>query len=129
MRISVALRICGPDLSPESVTRLLGASPTEQHRTGDENRGPSGRIYSPFSSGLWSLESDLNDEASFSEKIMNILDRVDSTRLKELIATDARVDLFVGIFLNEEPSNVLLNSETSQRVGDIGLAVDIAIYP
>jgi len=129
MRTSVALRVYGPTLDPEDVTRTLGTHATELHKAGDERSGANGRVYSPFRGGLWSLESGLRETAPLSEHVDNILDRIDSARLRELVTDGTRVDLFVGVFADEEPCNVQIKPETCERIGALGIPLDISIYP
>jgi Domain of unknown function (DUF4279) len=129
MRISVALRVHGPQVDPKSVTAVLGVHPTEQHKAGDRRTGREGRSYDVFTSGLWSIDSDLPDSASLSEQVLNVLKRVDAAKLKRMAATDVQIDLFVGVFLHDEPSSVLVTSTAAEKIAALGIPLDIAIYP
>jgi hypothetical protein len=129
MKMSVALRVYGPQVDPGAVTAALGVQPKEQHRAGDQRRGNQGRTYDPFTSGLWLIESDLPGTVSLSEHVLNLLNRVNSTKLRTIAGMDVYVDLFVGVFLHDEPSSVLLTPAAAETIASLGIPLDIAMYP
>ena len=130
MKITASLRITAIDLDPLMVSRVLGVDPSYSHRRGDAHEGRAGRRYAPLAEGMWSLQSPVPDDEPIDAHIMSILAMVETSKLAVIQAHGHRVDIFVGVFLDDfEPVGLRLAGNTLERLGEIGATVDIAIYP
>lgn len=120
--VRTSIRIAGPDVDPDRITALLEVVPTQAHRRGDPNttlsKCASVLRYSPFSSGIWILES--SGEVSVDAPVEAHLDwaehfiRQRREKIVSLQHEGFAVDVFVGCFTSN-PS--------------LGLVVDLAQYP
>jgi Domain of unknown function (DUF4279) len=127
---SVAFRVKSTDLDPQDVTNALGLEPSKSHKRGDAHRGPSGKRYSDFSGGLWSLKSPLAASASLDEHLLALLDQLGSraATIREL-TVDYRIDFFIGVFGNGLGNFVFsISGEVLQSVAKLRVTLDFDVY-
>jgi hypothetical protein len=53
--ISITLRLLGPRLDPEQITKMLGVSPDRNHKLGDAHKLPDGKVIHR-KTGLWAMK-------------------------------------------------------------------------
>lgn len=55
--VDATFRIVHNDLDPSVITRLLMIDPDHTHKKGDSNIDKKGRVFSPYSTGVWLFSS------------------------------------------------------------------------
>lgn len=128
-RTSVALRVHGTNLDRDVLNARLGRDATHFHKSGDIRVGASGREYSAFREDLWEWESQAEHHGNASEDIATLLSNVDHDGVKALISEGCIIDIFVGIFLDEELAGVSLSPMLMLELGRLGIIVDLSLYP
>jgi hypothetical protein len=118
--VTASLAITGPDLDPDRITALLGASPDQSRRSG--GTGPR---------GLWSISTKdrISQTDEISTHIRSLLDRVtvDPDAWDELTqAYKCRV--FVGWFLVRMNEMISIDPELLGRLANLGLTLDFDVY-
>lgn len=129
-RFDVSFRIMGDELDPDWVSRVLKLKPTEAHRKGDARIAPAGRNYSPFSEGLWCLNSKAKESAPLGEHLEGLLREL-SPRKKDLSALRKKgfhQDIFIGVFSKDGNSEFAIPLEMLKRLQELELEVDFDIY-
>ncbi len=127
-RTTATLRICGDDVHPAEITRLLGFPPTHARRKGEVWTGKrTGRKYAA-PTGQWNLESPPG-KGDLDEHVRWLLDAVNS----DLAAWDSlrsrfEAELFCGLFLEEENRMTGLSAATMAELGKRGIALSLDIY-
>jgi hypothetical protein len=121
----------GPELDPDEVTRLLGIEPEYAHRRGDANAGKGGRRYADYPEGMWKISSAEGEEATVEEHLLALLERIEPGRagLARCQEQGLRTDVFVGYFAQGEPGGFGLAPETSRRLGELGVRLEVDYYP
>jgi hypothetical protein len=129
--VSAALRVMKSDLDPDEVSKYLDLSPDHAHQRGDPHLGREGRRYADFTEGLWELRS-AGGESSLLSEVRSLLDRLKGREaaLRQLLELGYRLDIFVGIFGSEEaPLGFSIPADLSAALGDLGLDLELDIYP
>jgi hypothetical protein len=99
-----AFRIIGDDLDPDYISSLLGITPDHSHRKGENNtrKTDSGKIIlgPRYKTGLWNINSSLDETSSLEEHLISILDRIENVgdKVAQLSVEGYRVDIFCGYF-------------------------------
>ena len=126
-RCTVSLRLFSDDLDPAAISALLHAQPTMSHRKGDVLRSKRGdRV---CKRGRWILRCEGDPGATLAELIDQLLDQL-TPELAAWSSLSARcdMDLFCGLFLEEENRGLTLPASTLQRLAERGLALGLDIY-
>ena len=123
----VTLRIGG--VEPERVTQLLGLTPTKSIRKGEPRVGRSGRRYADQPDHIWLLEEERASSGELSVALAKLL-RDLGPRAEQLraVASEARVDVFVGVFPLEANLGLSLDSAVLLDLGRLHLNVELDIY-
>lgn len=117
----VSLRIFGDTLDPKEITNLLKCEPTIARCKGDII--PKYNLVAK--EGCWILESRLPNDDKLEDKIIDLFEQMtDDCDVWENLASQFRVDMFCGIFLQEfnrgfdlSPKVVKLLSKREIRIG------------
>ncbi len=129
-----AFRIMSDELVPDEISKLLNIEPTLSHKKGDHHIGHTkkGKIveYSPFDKGLWALESELQNDVSFEDHVMNILDKLEPSQnsLHELFKRGYKFDLFCGVFSNSVQAGLEVDHMLMQRLSNLHISLGLDIY-
>lgn len=131
MKTKASFRVMGPELDPDEVTRLLGFAPDYAHRRGDANLGKAGRRYADFPEGMWKISSFAGEEATVEEHLLALLERIEPGRagLARCLELGLRADVFVGYFACGGLGGFGVGPETSRRLGELGVQLELDIYP
>lgn len=123
----VSLRIYGADLDPEAITRLMGLRPTHSHRRGDAR--PSG-LPTPYSQGVWHLQSDIGSQASLEEHLEWVISRLAEREavLREISLLGLEVDLFVGVLADDSNVGFSVSPKPLAEFARLGVALDFDVY-
>lgn len=119
------LAIYGDDLDPDTVSDLLGCSPSRAHRKGDRKTVTS----VPFRSGAWLLTVEARSPEGPAEAIVNLLARfpAESGFWQRIIAV-YDVSICVAIHTSGWNRGFCLPAGLLSRVGQIGVPIDVDLY-
>lgn len=122
------LRFFGDDLDPDEISTLLGATPTDAHRKGDELVGPPGKVRIA-KTGSWRLRATRREPEDLEAQIFELLDRL-SQNLDVWRDLSARykTDLFCGIFMGSSNDGLPLSPKALLALGQRGIALGLDIY-
>jgi len=117
------------------ITEMRGIEPDAFHRKGDPNTSISkkGKMieHSPYSSGLWSINSTVTEDALIEDHIKSLILLLEpsSGKLEELQKRGYRMDLFCGLFAQgcHQPG-LEIGANTLKRAGDLNLKIGICFY-
>lgn len=123
----VTLRFFGEDLEPDTLTALLGCSPTHAVRRGDPfpKIGCSQRARM----GSWRLAGPTESGKSLDQQIMDILCRVNSDlSIWKQLSEKYDADLFCGLWLNDANRSTKLSPRVTKEISARGLELNLDIY-
>jgi len=131
----VSLRICDNDLDPLEITEMLRVEPDAFHKKGDPNMQISKKgkqmEFSPYNSGLWSINSKEMDSATIGVHIKALLLILEPLKneLSILHNRGYKMDLFCGLFAQgcSQPG-LELDASLLRRVGELNLRVGMCFY-
>ncbi|HLF77099.1 MAG TPA: DUF4279 domain-containing protein [Dehalococcoidia bacterium] len=122
----VSLCLDGEDLDPEEITRLLGTTPDDSHKKGDQRY--SWRTNLRWTSGHWSIDVRSGAPDEIGNAIADVLDRIAHPGALPDLAAHYKPTLRIGIFLEAENRGFDLSPSLVERIGSYGLALDFDIY-
>ena len=128
---SASFRIMGGDLEPSEVSRCLALEPDEAHRAGDPRPSSSGRTYSAYSEGLWSLDSGIDPRMPPGDHAAGLLARLEGRgqALRQIKESGYEIDLFVGVFGNGTGNlGFSVDSKTMMALAELGIALEVDVY-
>jgi len=135
MKSKVSFRIGSDELDPNVITTTLGIEADNAHRKGDPNTALSkkGKLikYSPFSTGLWCIESKENEYAVLDHHIKSLLSLLVPMKahLIEMQKKGYKMDMFCGVFTHEAcQPGFLLSPSVMLQLGELGIELGICIY-
>jgi hypothetical protein len=124
---TVSLRLFGDDLDPAEVTTLLGTQPTEARKKGEII--DQSRYHLQARTGSWILRSRLDRSTLLAKQIEALLDLVTSDiEVWRKLTNRYSVDLFCGVFLDEDNRGFDLPSQLVVRLAERGLSIGVDIY-
>ncbi|MDX1711624.1 MAG: DUF4279 domain-containing protein, partial [Rhodovibrionaceae bacterium] len=128
-RTTVTLRIFGPGLEPERVTRLLGHSPSAAEREGEAVADPGAGAHGKTPHDSWQLSVEPRSPGDLDGRIRDLLAGLsaDLDVWAELAAA-WRIDLFCGLFLADANEGLPLSLETLRMLAERGIALELDIY-
>ena len=122
------LRIMGDSLIPEEVTSLLGATPTEAQRKGQELQGPSG-ISRTAKFGMWRLRAAETTPGDLDAQVQEILAQVtDDFTVWNRLALQFDIDLYCGWFMERENEGLGITASTLRELGARSIELSLDIY-
>ncbi len=123
----VGFRFIGPAVDPEGLTRLIGVSPTDSHRSGQPMLKRHDRTYG---TGFWGIESGLPPTAPVEDHAARLLDLLEphAGALRGLAASGLIGEFYCSYFIEETEGTVDLSSSTLARIGSLPARLLIAIY-
>ena len=125
----VALRVVGPDLNPEEITRLLNCAPSYSHRNGDIQIGKHTGTKVVKKSGLWRVNFEKKMPAELDTKIQYLLGSVtDDILVWNNLAGRFSIDMFCGLFLNRTNEGCNISPKTLLELGKRGIELSLDIY-
>ena len=126
---SVALRISGDNLSPDEITRLLGASPSYSRTKGERLVAPhTGRVrIAKF--GSWHLRAVDQEPEDLNGQVHEILGQLTSDlAIWQKIADQYDVDLFCGLFMSSWNDWLNISPQSLSALGARGIEITMDIY-
>lgn len=124
-RIHVTLRVHGPELDPDEVTKLLRIAPRESWRRGEK---PTPRS-APAKFGMWRIDVDEQDPPHFEGVALKLLEKLtpDLTVWHQL-AERYEIDLSCGLWLDGWNDMFSIEDKLVQALADRRLAIVFDIY-
>jgi len=135
IKYSVCFRILDDMLDPSEITGMLGITPDRSHRKGDPNTSISkkGKLihYSPFSKGVWIINSKEDEFAILEHHVKSILLVLYPLKgeLTELAKRRYKMDMFCGAFIHDvDQPGFELNPNVLQQLGELNISLGMCIY-
>jgi Domain of unknown function (DUF4279) len=124
------IRVMGPDVEPDEVTRLLGLAPYRAHRAGATNIGRSGRRYADFHEGNWMYQTTLPRTASVDEQLQALVDLVlaREAAFVQLRARGHRLDLYLSVFEFAPDQGFTFPHQLLHTLGRLGFDLQFDLY-
>jgi hypothetical protein len=125
--VDLVFRLIGESVDPARITRMTGIEPSKAHAKGDPIPGTAGGLRQ---SGLWLLESRLDEQESLPRHLAAMLDTVDSIAdaVRFLQAEDVRAEVMVGVFLYGRPLYVPVEAGLLAKLGSLGINLELHVY-
>jgi hypothetical protein len=122
------LRFFGDDLNPDEISTLLGATPTDAHRKGDELVNSSGKVRIA-KTGSWRLRATRREPEDLEAQIFELLDQLSQNLdVWSDLSIRYKTDLFCGIFMGSSNDGLPLSPKALLALGQRGIALDLDIY-
>lgn len=121
------LRLFGDDLVPDSVTALLGATPTESCHIGQQLVGRTGRVRIA-KTGSWRLNAVRREPEDLEAQVFEILDKLTKDLSVWESLSQFGPNLFCGIFMDSSNDGLPLSGKALFALGQRGIALDLDIY-
>ena len=128
-RTKASLRLFGDDLIPEEITELLGYPPTNCQFKGEVIVGQNTGRSRTARTGSWRLHAAESEPGNIDEQIVEIFSKLtNDLGIWEDIASKYTVDLFCGLFMNEEMEGQDISSDSLLRLGQRKILIGLDIY-
>lgn len=128
-RSAATLRIIGDDLVPDEITRLLGASPTHAQTKGDKIVGKNTGNERIAGFGMWRLQASDCKPEDLDGQIRFIFNQLtDDLAVWKSLASQYKMDLFCGIFMECFNEGMELSPESLLVLGSRGVKMDFDVY-
>ena len=126
---AAALRVIGDSLVPEEVTQLLGTQPSKTRTKGEQwTESKGGRVHTA-KSGSWCLDASGCEPANLDRQVEEILGKLTGDlNVWSGIGQRFRMDLFVGLFMEEGDKGLSLAPQTLAALGLRGVELVLCIY-
>lgn len=122
----VSLRICGDNLDPDEITRLLGASPTDACRIGDAI--PRRTHTFTAKSGFWSISTERSTR-DIEEQLTELFAKLNSDpAVWSSLTSRYDADLFCGVFLSWFGHGFSMSPTLHRLLADRNLLITFDIY-
>ena len=135
VKYDVCFRIADDGLDPLEITAMLGIAPSKAHKKGDPNTSTTKKgktiEFSPFSTGVWLIHSDVGEHADLEHHIRNLLFQLYPLKaeLAELSQRKYRMDMFCGAFIYEaHQPGFDIKSDVLLQLGELNIAIGLSIY-
>jgi len=134
VEFKVSFRICDDKLNPLEITELLGITPDLAHRKGDPNASISKKgkliVYSPFSTGLWSIHAKEESNTDLEQQIKSLLSVLYPLKdsLLKLSRRGYKMDIFCGAFTDASVFGFEIKPDTLLWLGELNIKLGLDIY-
>ena len=123
------LRIAGDYLIPVQITKLLGCEPDFSHAKNDEieiNNTGNTRI---TNIGMWQIRTKRLKPENIDAQISEIFNKLSpDLSIWKSLNNKYKIDLFCGIFMNEDMEGMSLSPVSLKILSDRGIRLDLDIY-
>ena len=126
-RSRASLPFFGEDLVPEEITALLGATPTESCRKGDDISRRAGALRIA-KTGSWRFHATERVPGDLDAQVSEILDQLTPDLGVWASLSRYEPDLFCGIFMASSNDGLPLSAKALLALGERGIALDLDIY-
>jgi Domain of unknown function (DUF4279) len=123
-KTAASLRLFGDDLNPDEVTRLLGKEPDVAERKGDVRTSGS-----TVRRGRWSVKVGRRAPGDLDGQIAELLaGTTEDLAVWQRLTSVYAVDIFCGLFLEQENEGVDVSPRTLRMLGERGIKLQLDIY-
>lgn len=128
-RSLATLRLFGDDLIPEEISAILGASPSDSYRKGDQEIGKvTGKIRIQ-KTGSWRLCAEAREPEDLNAQILEILAKLSlDLNVWKALSSRYEVNFFCGLFMGGSNDGLLLSVDTLQALAVRGIKLGLDIY-
>ena len=124
----VTLRISGDDLKPDVVTTKLGCFPSKSQTRGEVISTPAGKKRTA-TFGMWRLHAEVQKPGDLDVQVSEVLERLtNDLDVWSELSKKYKIDLFCGIFMNEEMEGISVNPDSLLKLGERNILLDLDIY-
>ena len=128
-RATLCLRVCGDDLDPDVVTRLLGHAPTRLQRKGQQVLSSAGDTKRIARTGSWLLVRPVSHDRTLDDEIGSLLDSLpQESQVWSALSERYRVDLICDVFVRGVNRGFELSSRVLELIGRLGIALGVDIF-
>lgn len=128
-RAKATLRVIGDDLDPTEISRLLGCTPTDSHRKGDNINKPEATRTRAARSGLWALETKECSPSDIDAQFQSLLACVtDDLSVWSALAKHYKLDIICAWFMEEGNEGEDISAKTVQALSERKIALSIDIW-
>ena len=125
----LCLRVCGDDLEPDEITRLMGHAPSRSQRKGQSVQNSSGQVKRIARTGSWLLDHPLGAEATIEEGVESLLSGLPSDdRMWAALGQRHRVDLLCDVFVRGVNRGFVLPPQVLGLLARRGIALGVDIF-
>lgn len=125
---TATLRFFGDDLVPETLTALLGVTPSEASVKGQEIVGRSTGVVRIARTGSWRLNSERREPEDLESQVFELLGQVtDDLSVWECLSR-YKPNVFCGIFMAGSNDGLPLSARALLSLGQRGIALNLDIY-
>jgi hypothetical protein len=125
----VGLRFFGDDLDPDSISALLGASPTSSAKKGEDRVSGDGIKRGIERTSRWLLAAPRRTPGDLDSQIVELLSLLTSDLAVWRQLTDRfSADLYCGLFMSESNDGLELQPQTLAMIGLRGLSLELELY-
>ena len=91
----------------------------------------SGRRYADYTEGLWAIDSSVDETHAIDAHLEALVTKLWKYRdlLQEFRNRGYKIDIFVGIFGIDDNMGLVLNNALLRRVMQLGVDLDLDLYP
>jgi hypothetical protein len=126
-RSVASLRICGDQLDPDEISRLLGGFPTLSYRKGDVKKSKIRDIVRK--SGAWMLNATDREPEDLDAQVEEILGQLtQDLAVWVSLSKNHRMDLFCGFFMEQTDEGVEISTQTLKALGERGIKLGFCVY-
>jgi hypothetical protein len=129
---SITLRICGDNLIPSTITKIMGIEPNLSHKKNETIYDKDGNIVRRARTGQWHLEykKSMTDEWDCNYAIIDFMKTIKISDLEwKKITKEYMVDLFVCLYMKENRNKGFqLEPELMCSLGEKGISLGFDIY-
>lgn len=129
--VTIEFIICDPNFNPDSVTKLLGISPTTYTIRGSMRNCK----FSPAIETTWCLRHSINSLNNLDHQVRQIINRIENKlnillTFKEENDIDFIFTIYGHVYKNEKQSDINLKKNTLDFISDLGskLTMDIEFW-
>jgi hypothetical protein len=123
---SASLNVAAPDLKPEEVTQLLGATPTAQQTRGEPVLRTDGSVGLPRKYGRWSrtIKAPETDEWDVAEVIRDLFSGLpESLEVWSKVRQLGTIRISLGLSLAKNNEDFFLDAELIGFLADRGVSL------
>jgi Domain of unknown function (DUF4279) len=128
-RATLCLRVCGDDLDPDLVTRILGVVPSRSQRKGQPVLSSAGEPKRIARTGSWLLARPVSHDRTLDDEIESLLDSLPQTaQTWATLRERYRVDLICDVFVRGVNQGFELSPRVLELMGRFGISLGIDIF-
>jgi Domain of unknown function (DUF4279) len=126
---TLCLRVCGDDLDPEEITRLMGRAPSRSQYKGQSVLDSTGQVKRVARTGSWFLDQPLGAEATIEEGIESLLVGLpDDNRMWAGLGQRFQLDLLCDVFVLGVNQGFVLSPSVLGLLARRGIELGLDIF-